>query len=682
LDYNMLLHIRHIHLHVVVRSWRAWRITDRRSFCREALNLLRAVCVATALVAVACVEGPVRAPAGSDSRRLQLLGQGIKIRTRDPARAAELLAEAGSGAVLERVRVEIWLTCLAQTSAGSAEWRRLLAAQPPEPFLGQALLGLGRALLSEGNVATAVTALEAAASPDADEELLGCPEPQARLRAAERLARSHPQRLRRSALALEREVLAGLDHAGWLARSAAWRQLGETGQVISELSAQRWPGDGEKRRRIELARALTEHGSPQRALDLVPARGAGSEELLVRALAYRRQGWQRFPRASARAPFASCLVAARQAARGLADEPTLLHEALRLTVECGTEAGMIEPALDAWWRLAAADWQHRRRDWYGRRLGVAVAQSRTAHAALPALASSLPDHARCLSYWAGQGPASDRRALAELAEPKIADLYGQWARAELGRPAPTRLHLPEPAGLAPPPQTVRWLQDWGAPEHASAHWQRLRKSRGSSPAETLAAASFEADRGRPDLAIICLRAGCPELGTVAIAEVPADLVRAYLPLRWPENLKEAAREAGLEPWLVAGLARQESLFNPVARSPRGAIGLLQLIPSTAHMYRSTLGLSGRINLTDPDTNLRIGARMLSDLISQYGAIEPALAAYNAGPGRVRRWLGYWPDRHRFTEAVPFYETYTYVRRVTYLAEAYRLVYQEQWEATP
>jgi soluble lytic murein transglycosylase len=643
--------------------------------------LVHLAVVATALVAVACVEDSTQPESELANPRIKLLNQAYAKRRSDPAGAVRLLERTGAGAVLEQARLDLWLDCLKRSKADAQAWQRLVDARPPTGLLQQALIGLGRALISEKQVTAGVTTLEAAACVEADEALLSCPLPEAQRRAAERLARSHPHRLRRRSLTLEKHVLAGLSNEAWLTRSAAWRRLGATGQVIAELGDQTWLGDAERKRRVELGRAYVEHGSSRRALRLLSHTGGG-EELLVRAMAFRNQGWQRFPRASAEAPFRSCLTAASRAAADLDHNQPLLHEALRLVVECGTESGAVEDALDAWWRLAADGWLHQRRDWFGRRLGVVVSQDARTRTALPSLASSLPDHARCLRYWSSKETDSSRQILAELADSAIGDLYSQWAREDLGRSAPARLRLPPPAGTAQPPQTVRWLQEWGAETQASQHWRRLRSRRGSSPAEALAAAGFEHDRGRADLAIRCLRASCPELGTVAMEEAPVDIVHAYLPLQWRTSLQEAAREVGLPPWLVAGVARQESLFVATARSPRGAIGVLQLIPSTARIYSVPLGLGARPDLTDPAVNIRIGTRFLASLIAELGAVEPALAAYNAGATRSRRWWRRWPNRRQFTEAIPIYETYTYVRRVTYLAEAYRLVYQDQWEAKP
>jgi soluble lytic murein transglycosylase len=113
-------------------------------------------------------------------------------------------------------------------------------------------------------------------------------------------------------------------------------------------------------------------------------------------------------------------------------------------------------------------------------------------------------------------------------------------------------------------------------------------------------------------------------------------------------------------------------------SPRGAIGVLQLLPSTARPHARALGLGSKPDLRDPEINLRLGARELSALMRRFGAVEPALAAYNGGLTRARSWWKRWPDRHRFTEEIPVPETYNYVRRVVFLGEAYRLAYQDEW----
>jgi soluble lytic murein transglycosylase len=269
-----------------------------------------------------------------------------------------------------------------------------------------------------------------------------------------------------------------------------------------------------------------------------------------------------------------------------------------------------------------------------------------------------------------------------LAEVGFADLYAQWSWEALARPLRDSTDLQPEIESGEPPISVARLLAAGSQKAALEQWRRIRRSRPPKPEEALAAAEAAAGFGQLTDAIRWLRAGFPELGTVDMSLAPENVIRAYLPLRFEKELMVAARESGLDPWLIAGVARQESGFAAHAVSPRGAIGVLQLLPSTARVHARVLGLGSHPDLRDPESNLRIGARELSDLLRRFGALEPALAAYNAGVTRVRRWWKRWPDRHRFTEEIPVPETYNYVRRVVYLSEAYRLVYDEKWRDGP
>jgi soluble lytic murein transglycosylase-like protein len=103
---------------------------------------------------------------------------------------------------------------------------------------------------------------------------------------------------------------------------------------------------------------------------------------------------------------------------------------------------------------------------------------------------------------------------------------------------------------------------------------------------------------------------------------------APVPQQYAAALAQAAAAANIIPALLAALIWQESRWNPGAISPKGAIGLAQLMPATARY----LG----VNPADPVANLNGGARYLRQLLDQFdGDVERALAAYNAGPGRVR-----------------------------------------------
>jgi soluble lytic murein transglycosylase-like protein len=113
-----------------------------------------------------------------------------------------------------------------------------------------------------------------------------------------------------------------------------------------------------------------------------------------------------------------------------------------------------------------------------------------------------------------------------------------------------------------------------------------------------------------------------------------------------ELADQAADKYGLPRWLVRSVMKNESGFQPGVVSPRGAVGLMQLMPGTAQ----TLGA----NPADPAQNADAGARYLRDLLQKYdGALWHALAAYNAGPGAVQKYRG----------IPPYAETVRYIERI-------------------
>lgn len=118
--------------------------------------------------------------------------------------------------------------------------------------------------------------------------------------------------------------------------------------------------------------------------------------------------------------------------------------------------------------------------------------------------------------------------------------------------------------------------------------------------------------------------------------------------RWQPLLQQIAAEVGIEPALLQAVVQQESAFNPLAVSPAGAAGLMQLMPATAARF----GVRDRF---DPVQNLRGGARYLAWLLHHFDQdLDLALAGYNAGEGSVRRHGNRIP---------PFVETQAYVRAV-------------------
>jgi soluble lytic murein transglycosylase-like protein len=122
--------------------------------------------------------------------------------------------------------------------------------------------------------------------------------------------------------------------------------------------------------------------------------------------------------------------------------------------------------------------------------------------------------------------------------------------------------------------------------------------------------------------------------------------------------------------LLLAIARQESSFNPKAKSPCGAVGLMQLMPSTARSM-------GAGKLTDPQVNLELGQRYVHRLLDDdtvKGNLLFLAASYNSGPGNVARWLQnvrHNGDALLFMESIPVHETRAFVERVMTNFWAYR-----------
>lgn len=136
----------------------------------------------------------------------------------------------------------------------------------------------------------------------------------------------------------------------------------------------------------------------------------------------------------------------------------------------------------------------------------------------------------------------------------------------------------------------------------------------------------------------------------------------------------------VDPALVHALSRQESEFNAAAQSPVGASGLMQLMPATARSVAKRYNVQySQSRLTNPAYNTQLGEAFLSDMINNYdGSYFMALAAYNAGPGRVKEWVGIYGDPRDpdvdpidWIERIPFTETRRYVIKIMETLQLYR-----------
>jgi soluble lytic murein transglycosylase len=340
-------------------------------------------------------------------------------------------------------------------------------------------------------------------------------------------------------------------------------------------------------------------------------------------------------------------------------------------------------AAEARWRIG---WIH-----YGQRNWTTAAD---AFARVGARDEGAYWQARALEH-DGQ-PAAARALYHDLVRRNPTGYYAMWAeeRLDAGSKAPLVVTGPRPRVTSP----TRDIE----PDDASSVGARL-------PADTFHLARADELRriGLPDLARRELRAVerthghdsavlgylvrtypsahgyadalrvMRQLGTNS-ALSPARRDRVLYPLAfWPAVSREADGQS-LDPLLVLGLMRQESLFDPTARSPADARGLMQLLPSTAaRVAAAGLPDGPPPDLYDPTVNIRLGTRYLRDLLDRYGGDAlKSVAAYNGGETAVDRWQRQFGDRDpdEFVESITYRETRDYVKRVVANYRAYQQLY--------
>jgi soluble lytic murein transglycosylase len=154
------------------------------------------------------------------------------------------------------------------------------------------------------------------------------------------------------------------------------------------------------------------------------------------------------------------------------------------------------------------------------------------------------------------------------------------------------------------------------------------------------------------------------------------------PLAFWKSVQQYASQRGIDPYLVVALIRQESLFDPRARSSAAALGLMQLLPSTARRMAKEIGMDAPSpeNLYEPEVNLALGTQYLKDLLERYSNNWfKAIAAYNAGESAVDRWEKEiaTEDIEEFVERIPYSETRGYVKLVMRNHRIYKKLYDTQ-----
>ena len=184
---------------------------------------------------------------------------------------------------------------------------------------------------------------------------------------------------------------------------------------------------------------------------------------------------------------------------------------------------------------------------------------------------------------------------------------------------------------------------------------------------------------QPHQAMHIMKSMAPEYLSLPFNAAPRKYWELLFPLPYRADLEQSAHAAGIDPFLLAGLIRQESEFDPQALSPANAYGLTQVRPATGRQYAKRAGVQRFTNrlLFQPATNLKIGAAIFRGMLDNNSdKVEETLASYNAGPARSAQWLSWneYREPAEFVESIPFTETRDYVQAVLRNADVYRRLY--------
>jgi soluble lytic murein transglycosylase len=305
--------------------------------------------------------------------------------------------------------------------------------------------------------------------------------------------------------------------------------------------------------------------------------------------------------------------------------------------------------------------------------------SREAHRGLYWKARALEDQGR---------EGSARRVYEALLETSdTTDFYRRQALVRLGSTpwlvgtAAEEVVELKPWEIDPRLERAKLLTDLGLDRLAKRETEIVAEV--SDPRDATALSAMILSRsGEHREAMGLLRKAYPQLGGPFQGAIPTDVLRAYYPLAYADEIREGARRTGLPPYLVAGIIRQESAFDPRATSHAGARGLMQLMPPTAREVAESLGHRyDPDKLYDPQFSILLGSTYFSRVLKSFdGNVELALAGYNGGPNRIRRL---WKEREsgagvdEFFETLRIDESRNYVKRILVLADSYRRLYPDE-----
>lgn len=230
------------------------------------------------------------------------------------------------------------------------------------------------------------------------------------------------------------------------------------------------------------------------------------------------------------------------------------------------------------------------------------------------------------------------------------------------------------------------LNNIGADDWALEELDKASQAAPASPRINLALARIYRAREDNVRAFNILKKSYPDYSQMRPEELTRDEWDVFYPLAYWDIIVQESRAKRLDPHQVAGLIRQESVFNPRARSTAKAYGLMQLLVPTGTLVAKRYGLERAVtadSLYEPRLNIQLGTAYLRDQMDKYGRIEYVAAAYNAGPGRVVQWRAQLPlELDEWTEAIPFKETRGYVQGVVRNTLQYERLYDDAGQFRP
>ena len=310
-------------------------------------------------------------------------------------------------------------------------------------------------------------------------------------------------------------------------------------------------------------------------------------------------------------------------------------------------------------------------------------------------------HREAVTYWLGR--ADELRGEADGAARRFAaaqadapgSYYSLLAAQRRGRVGPSR-SAPSPVTLPSDPleplhadagyTRVEGLRAVGLQTFADEEMAEMTRGALGDPKRLYALSAAYAQESRYHLALRILRRHFLSLARSGVDAAPRAFWEMFYPLGWRNELMGAAVHAAIDPFLVAAVVREESSFYPQARPRVGARGLMQLMPETARPLAQARRLTfnnGEL-LDDPAANLDLGTAFLATLLREFGDARLAIAAYNAGPARVREWWGARrsDDLEVWVEQIPFNETRAFVKRVMLAWDEYRRLYSASAPGEP